>query len=141
MARLLHPELPQVFPDPNVGTNNSRTPDIYDTGPQVFTLWWHNSFVPPAECTQAPAGAQQAWLELDGINYSVQVPLWGACICGTWQLVCSQAGADLPLSGIVPVLSRRIWSLLHADRLCWLRRTWTGGAFPAQRRGCTCSAG
>ena len=63
----------QVFPDPYIGTNDGRIPDVFDSGPDLYTMLWHTAFRLPRSFSPAPS--QQAWLELRGINYIVQATI------------------------------------------------------------------
>jgi len=55
-------------PDPFFGLNNELIPDIYDTGPEYYTFWFHNRLSLP-ELKQG----EQVWLKFRGINYSANM--------------------------------------------------------------------
>ncbi|MCE4563746.1 hypothetical protein INQ51_05440 [Maribellus sp. CM-23] len=59
-------------PDPFYGLNNELIPDIYDTGADYYTFWFHKRL----QNMELQEG-QQAWLKFRGINYSANVFLNG----------------------------------------------------------------
>lgn len=61
-----------VYPDPFFGLNNDLIPDIYDTGADFYTYWFHKKFETPAL-----APGQEVWLNFRGINYAAEVFLNG----------------------------------------------------------------
>ena len=65
-------------PDPYIGRNNTRIPDLFHAS-ELYTFWWQNNFTLPAPW-KADAG-QCAWLWLHGINYSVRAWLNGTELC------------------------------------------------------------
>ncbi|HEY4337735.1 MAG TPA: glycoside hydrolase family 2 TIM barrel-domain containing protein [Puia sp.] len=62
----------KLEPDPFYGLNNQKIPDIYTTGRDHYTYWFVKNF---KETT--PAGQDQVWLDLRGVNYSCEVFLNG----------------------------------------------------------------
>lgn len=69
LTTLLHND---VFPDPFIGMNNELIPDIYETGPEYYTFWFHNAFT-----LAKPKPGQQVWLNFRGINYRAEIFLNG----------------------------------------------------------------
>lgn len=61
-----------IFPDPFFGRNNELIPDIYDTGAEFYTFWFHNYFQTPGSLS-----GREVWLKFRGINYSAEVFLNG----------------------------------------------------------------
>ena len=59
------------IPDPFLGMNNEKIPDIYATGRKHYTYWFLNDF------TELPESGKQTWLYLRGVNYSCDVFLNG----------------------------------------------------------------
>ncbi|GAA4330313.1 hypothetical protein GCM10023149_35410 [Mucilaginibacter gynuensis] len=59
-------------PDPFYGLNNEQIPDIYKTGRDYYTYWFSKDFK-----EAAPAGTNQVYLNLRGVNYSCDVFLNG----------------------------------------------------------------
>uniref|UniRef100_UPI00321763C4 glycoside hydrolase family 2 protein n=1 Tax=uncultured Draconibacterium sp. TaxID=1573823 RepID=UPI00321763C4 len=59
-------------PDPFFGMNNELIPDIYTTGADYYTFWFHTTFSLP----ELKPG-QQVWLKFRGINYSANIFLNG----------------------------------------------------------------
>ncbi len=57
-----------LIPDPLVGLNNEKIPDIYETGNDHYTYW----FVKDLEKAD-PAENEQIWLRFRGINYGCDV--------------------------------------------------------------------
>lgn len=57
------------IPDPFIGMNNKRIPDIYDTGRDYYTYWFVKEF------SETAAAGEQVWLHLRGVNYSSDVYL------------------------------------------------------------------
>jgi len=58
----------KIMPDPFYGMNNEKIPDIYTKGRDYYTYWFVKDFNEPA-----PAGDNQVWLHLRGVNYSCEV--------------------------------------------------------------------
>ncbi len=54
-------------PDPFIGMNNTRIPDIYHTGGAYYTYWFVKDF------TEKIAVGENVWLHLRGVNYSCDV--------------------------------------------------------------------
>ncbi|MCJ7716942.1 MAG: hypothetical protein MUO54_10555 [Anaerolineales bacterium] len=69
LSTLLHNK---KVPDPFFGLNNELIPDIYETGAEYYTFWFHNRFIVP-EMKQG----EQLWLKFRGINYSADLFLNG----------------------------------------------------------------
>ncbi|NML21971.1 glycosyl hydrolase [Pseudoflavitalea sp. G-6-1-2] len=61
----------KLVPDPFIGMNNQRIPDIYATGNAHYTYWFVKDFE-----TDAAAG-EQVWLQFRGVNYKCEVWLNG----------------------------------------------------------------
>src|SRR5262245_55047101 len=59
------------IPDPFYGLNNEKIDDIYKTGRDHYTYWFVKDF------KEKPAGNDQLWLQLRGVNYSCDVFLNG----------------------------------------------------------------
>ena len=59
-----------VYPDPDIGLNRNLIPDVYHTGCDFYTYWFHNSFVAPKAWSASSGG--QGRLILHGINYSAR---------------------------------------------------------------------
>ncbi|GAB2666397.1 hypothetical protein GCM10027036_19960 [Flavihumibacter cheonanensis] len=59
------------IPDPFIGMNNKRIPDIYETGRDYYTYWFVREF------SETAAAGEQVWLHLRGVNYSSDVYLNG----------------------------------------------------------------
>lgn len=55
------------IPDPFIGMNNTRIPDIYQTGNDYYTYWFVKDF------TEKIAVGENVWLHLRGVNYSCDV--------------------------------------------------------------------
>ena len=62
----------KLVPDPFYGMNNTKIPDIYDTGRDYYTYWFAKNFH-----ENLPADAQQVWLHFRGINYGCDIYLNG----------------------------------------------------------------
>ena len=69
LTTLLHNK---KVPDPFFGMNNELIPDIYETGADYYTFWFHNNFNLPQLKPN-----QHAWLKFRGINYSANIFLNG----------------------------------------------------------------
>ena len=69
LTTLLHNK---KVPDPFFGMNNELIPDIYETGADYYTFWFHNNFILPQLKPN-----QHAWLKFRGINYSANIFLNG----------------------------------------------------------------
>lgn len=65
------------LPDPFIGMNNKKIPDIYDAGPDYYTYWFVRDFTETAEA------GEQVWLQLRGVNYSSDVFLNGTKLNST----------------------------------------------------------
>jgi mannosylglycoprotein endo-beta-mannosidase len=61
-----------LVPDPFVGMNNLRIPDIFEAGREYYTYWFVNDFR-----EAPPARGGQIWLRFRGINYSCDIYLNG----------------------------------------------------------------
>lgn len=62
----------KLVPDPFVGMNNEKIPDIYFTGRDYYTYWFINDFNEPALTNK-----EQVWLNFRGINYAYNIYLNG----------------------------------------------------------------
>jgi mannosylglycoprotein endo-beta-mannosidase len=62
----------KLVPDPFYGMNNTKIPDIYDTGRDYYTYWFAKNFH-----ENLPADAQQVWLHFRGVNYGCDIYLNG----------------------------------------------------------------
>jgi hypothetical protein len=63
-------------PDPNVGLASLEVHDIGEVGPEAYTYWFCVCFELPSNPGDADKGTW--WLELDGVNYSLQIFLNGS---------------------------------------------------------------
>ncbi len=61
----------EKIPDPFIGMNNKKIPDIYDTGSDYYTYWFVKEF------TETVAPGEQVWLQMRGVNYSSDIYLNG----------------------------------------------------------------
>lgn len=59
------------IPDPFIGMNNKKIPDIYDTGSDYYTYWFVKEF------TETVTPGEQVWLQMRGVNYSSDIYLNG----------------------------------------------------------------
>ena len=64
----------KLEPDPFIGLNNQKIPDIYTTGRDHYTYWFVRNF---KEAVSKDQGSDQVWLDLRGVNYSCEVFLNG----------------------------------------------------------------
>lgn len=62
----------KLIPDPFYGMNNTKIPDIYDTGLDYYTYWFVKDFT-----EQPPVGTEQVWLNFRGVNYGCDIYLNG----------------------------------------------------------------
>ena len=69
LTTLLHN---QLVPDPFFGLNNTRIPDIWDTGKDQYTYWFYKNFDSP----DLKSG-EEVWLNFRGINYFAEIFLNG----------------------------------------------------------------
>ena len=61
-----------LFPDPVIGTNNDKIPDIFNTGNEYYTYWFVNCFIPE----KSEAGRHYR-INFRGINYKAEIFLNG----------------------------------------------------------------
>ncbi len=59
-----------IYPDPNIGLNQSRIPDIFHAGRNFYTYWFCNSLRVPQGTGLQQGGRVR--LILHGINYSAR---------------------------------------------------------------------
>ncbi|WP_290708136.1 glycoside hydrolase family 2 TIM barrel-domain containing protein, partial [Flavihumibacter sp. CACIAM 22H1] len=59
------------IPDPFYGMNNTKIPDIFNTGNAYYTYWFVKEF------TEKPVAGETVWIHLRGVNYSCDVFLNG----------------------------------------------------------------
>jgi len=62
----------KLEPDPFIGLNNQKIPDIYTVGRDHYTYWFVKNFTEAASKSQ-----DQVWLDLRGVNYSCEIFLNG----------------------------------------------------------------
>ena len=67
----------KIFPDPYIGMNSTKIPDIGETGPSMYTYWFCCEFDVPLSIF-ASSEEDHWWLMMDGVNYSLSVYLNGA---------------------------------------------------------------
>jgi mannosylglycoprotein endo-beta-mannosidase len=61
-----------IFPDPDIGMNNEKIPDIYDAGREFYTYWFVNTFR-----STLPDAGMHVWLNFRGINDRAEIFLNG----------------------------------------------------------------
>ena len=62
----------KLVPDPFIGMNDARIPDIAETGRDYYTYWFVKDFQ-----KRAPVGKNLVWLHLRGVNYGCDLFLNG----------------------------------------------------------------
>lgn len=59
------------IPDPFIGMNNKKIPDIFNTGPGYYTYWFVKDF------TETAKAGEEVWLHFRGVNYGCDIYLNG----------------------------------------------------------------
>lgn len=59
------------IPDPFIGMNNEKIPDIFKTGNDYYTYWFVKDF------SESPKPGEEIWLHFRGVNYSSDIFLNG----------------------------------------------------------------
>lgn len=59
------------IPDPFIGMNNEKIPDIFKTGNDYYTYWFVKDF------NESPKPGEEIWLHFRGVNYSSDIFLNG----------------------------------------------------------------
>lgn len=65
-----------IYPDPDMGLNHFKIPDIFHAGRDFYTYYFCNSFMVPSSWSSSHGA--RARLILRGVNYSARYPL--SCI-------------------------------------------------------------
>jgi hypothetical protein len=64
-------------PDPFLGLNNQKIPDIYTTGRDYYTYWFIRDFKEPSPGSAGARRGEQVWLHFRGVNYGCDIWLNG----------------------------------------------------------------
>jgi hypothetical protein len=64
-------------PDPFLGLNNQKIPDIYTTGRDYYTYWFIRDFKEPSPGWAGARRGEQVWLHFRGVNYGCDIWLNG----------------------------------------------------------------